>query len=64
VAGRVYAVSADGFSLPAIVKGFLGNLKDLFTPKTLVSEPKVYEACSGLFDCVSSGLPLMQRSWG
>lgn len=38
VAGRVYASSAGGFSLPAIVKGFAGNLKDLFTPKTLVSE--------------------------
>jgi hypothetical protein len=38
VAGRVYAVSAGGVSLPAIVRGFLGNMKDLFTPKTLVSK--------------------------
>jgi hypothetical protein len=38
VGGRVYAVSAGGFSLPTIAKSFLGNLKDLLTPKTLVSE--------------------------
>jgi hypothetical protein len=38
VAGRVYALSAGGFSLPTIVKGFLGSLKNLFTPKTFVSK--------------------------
>ncbi|WIA19308.1 hypothetical protein OEZ85_003941 [Tetradesmus obliquus] len=46
VAGRVYAVSAGGFSLPTIIKSFLGNLRDLIAPKTLVSG--FYSLCAAL----------------
>jgi hypothetical protein len=37
-AGRTYAASAGGLSLPTIVTSLFRNIRDLFQPKGLVSE--------------------------